>query len=300
MLKREDIRVRDPYIVAADGYYYLYATSGERTMSYYRSRDLQAWEAGGVAFTIPQDSWATCDVWASEVHLYEGKYYLFVSLLGKNGLRGTQVAVCDRPTGPFVPVVNRPITPAGQGCIDATLFVWQGEPYIIYSHDWPDHYVPEKGAYVGEIWAAQVDRTLTDIVGEPFLLFASDESPISRATPHRTTWEGKPIVRYGSDAPFVQTLADGRLLLTWSPYLHDNYVVLPVISESGDIHGPWTHLDVPLYSQNGGHAMFFRDFSGQLLMCLHAPEQPPLERAHIFRMGEQDGMLTILQEIAMT
>ena len=64
MLKRRDIRVRDPFIVLDDGKYYLYATSGERTMSYYVSDDLENWEEGGIAFEIPDNFWAYKDVWA--------------------------------------------------------------------------------------------------------------------------------------------------------------------------------------------------------------------------------------------
>ena len=154
MLKRSDIRVRDPYIVFEDGRYYLYATTGETTMSYYTSEDMENWELGGTAFEIPADFWAYKDVWASEVHKYRGRFYLFVSLLGKNGLRGTQIAVADTPAGPFLPLTDRAVTPAAQSCIDGTLYVQDSVPYIVYSHDWPDNFVEEKGAYVGEICAA--------------------------------------------------------------------------------------------------------------------------------------------------
>ena len=105
------------------------------------------------------------------------------------------------------------------------------------------------------------------------------------------------MIRYGSDAPFLQQLSDGKLLLTWSPYLDDNYVVLSAVSESGDLRGPWTHVLTPLYDQNGGHAMFFRDLNARLCMCLHAPESDMLERAHIFEM-EEDGVLVVKGEIS--
>ena len=297
MLKRLDIRVRDPYIVFEDGVYYLYATTGETTMSYYTSTDMENWEAGGPAFVIPKGFWAYKDVWASEVHKYKGRFYLFVSLLGKNGLRGTQIAVADTPAGPFLPLVDHAVTPAAQSCIDGTLYVEDGTPYIVYSHDWPDNFVPEKNAYVGELWAAQLREDLTEIVGEPWLLFASDESPISKKTPDHTEWEGKPAIRYGSDAPFLQKLSNGTLLLTWSPYLNDNYVVLSVVSKSGSLKGPWEHLSVPLFDKNGGHAMFFRNGEDKLCMCIHAPEAPMLERAHIFEAVEENGTLVLKNEI---
>lgn len=299
MLKRSEIRVRDPYIVLDKGVYYMYATSGETTLSCYLSRDLDNWEEGGVVFEIPEDFWAYKDVWAAEVHKYRGKFYLFVSLLGKNGLRGTQVAVCDTPKGPFVPLVDRAVTPLDQSCIDGTLFVDEGVPYIFYSHDWPDCYSAEKGVYIGEICAARLSDDLTEIVGQPWVLYKSDECPISGANPHKTTYEGKKVVRHGSDAPFVQRLNDGRLYLTWSPYLADHYVVLGVISDSGDVMGPWRHIDTPLFEQNGGHAMFFATAEGKRCMCIHAPEQQMLERAHIFEIGENEDGLYIINELPM-
>ena len=56
MLKRSEIRVRDPYVVLHEGTYYLYCTTGARTLSYYVSDDLEHWELGGTAFEIPDDS----------------------------------------------------------------------------------------------------------------------------------------------------------------------------------------------------------------------------------------------------
>ena len=74
MLKRKDIRVRDPFIVLEDGVYYLYATTGETTLSVFTSKDLENWEPGGTAFEIPAEFWAIRDVWAAEVHKYREKF----------------------------------------------------------------------------------------------------------------------------------------------------------------------------------------------------------------------------------
>lgn len=296
-MKRSDIRIRDPFILHENGVYYMYTSSGERTLSYYRSEDLENWEESKIVFEIPEDFWAYKDVWAGEVHKYKEKYYLFVSLLGKNGLRGTQIAVSDKPDGRFVPLIDRAITPLDQSCIDGTLFVSDGKPFILYSHDWPDNYIEERNEYIGEIWCSELTEDLTAMKGDSIRLFASDEVPISKATPHNTTWEGRRIKRYGSDAPFVQRLPGGALYLTWSPYLDDHYVVLGAISKSGNIFGPWEHLDTPLFEDNGGHAMFFNDAIGRKIMCIHAPERHMLERAHLYHMAEDENYLKILAEI---
>lgn len=293
MIKRKQIRIRDPYIVVDNDRYYMYATFGERKLSYYHSKDLENWTYGGTVFTIPDDFWAYKDVWAGEVHRYKGKFYLFVSLLGKNGLRGTQIAVSDTPEGPFIPVTDRAATPEDLSCIDGTLYVQDGVPYIIYSHDWPDNFNEDTLEYVGQICAAQLSDDLVSIVGEPWVLFDSNESPISKATPHHI----EKFLRYGSDAPFVQRLSDGGLFLTWSPYLDNNYVVLSAVSKSGDIRGPWEHCDKALYDNNGGHAMFFNSLEGKLCMALHGPEIQDLERAHIFEIFENNGKLEISREI---
>ena len=297
MLKRSDIRVRDPFILYEDGKYYMYATTGPKTLSYYLSTDLNNWEEGGVAFEIPDDFWAYKDVWAAEVHKYNGNFYLFVSLLGKNGLRGTQIAVSDKPSGKFIPLVDRAVTPLDQSCIDGTLYVHNGKPYIFYSHDWPDNYVAEKDAYIGEIYCAELSADLKEIIGEPVLSFASDESPLS--APQRVTLNGEKVMRYGSDAPFIQKMSDGSLYMSWSPYPRDHYVVLGVLSKSGSVYGPWEHLEETLFDDNGGHAMFFDDSEGRRIMCIHAPERNMLERAHLYCVKENDGIIQIIEELPM-
>jgi hypothetical protein len=85
--------------------------------------------------------------------VWNGKYYLFVSVLGKNGLRGTEISVSDTPDGIFTPLADRPATPLDQSAIDGTLFCEDGIPYIVYSRDWPHCFDEEATAYVGEIWA---------------------------------------------------------------------------------------------------------------------------------------------------
>ena len=154
---------------------------------------------------------------------------------------------------------------------------------------------------MGEIWASEVTRDLCDIVGEPFLLFTSREVPLSAAAPNEIFFEGENarvfgehVIRFGSDAPFVQRLSSGALYLTWSPMLGNNYVILGAVSDNGSIRGPWRHLDAPLYNENGGHAMFFTHLDGERYACFHAPEHAPHERATLKRVKEKDGVLQLV------
>ena len=297
-MKRQDVRIRDPFVLAKDGIYYIYSSTCSpdgTTVEVYKSRDLNEWDEPTVVYKLKTDTWKRKDLWATEVHKYLGKYYMFVSILGKNGLRGTEISVSGTPDGLFEPIADRPATPLDQSCIDGTLFVDDSTPYIVYSHDWPDNYVAEKDAYVGEICAVELSRDLKEQAGEPFVLFASDDVPYSAASPSPTTYEGKRVMRFGSDAPFVQRLKDGRLFLTWSPFPGNNYVVLGAVANG--IRGPWTHIKTPLFDKNGGHAMFFTGFDGKRKMCIHKPEKMPLERATIFDVVESAAGFSLTDEI---
>ena len=293
-MKLDNVRMRDPYIVAKDGVYYLYSwicSSDRTTVEVYKSVDLENWEEPKVVYKLSTDTWKKQDLWAPEVHEYCGKYYMLLSILGKNGLRGTEISVCDTPDGLFVPMMDRPTTPLHQSCIDGTLFVDNGTPYMVYSRDWPDHYVAEKDIYVGQICAVELSKDLREQAGEPFVLFESTDVPYSAKDPSRHSHKGKPVLRYGSDAPFVNRLRNGKLFLTWSPCPGNNYVVLGATAD--DIHGPWKHIEKPLFENNGGHAMFFTDFDGNKKMCIHQPEKFHEERTLILPVIEKDDELLI-------
>ena len=234
-MKREDIRIRDPYIVAADGIYYMYSSTGSAdgtTVVVYRSTDLEEWGEPTDVYKLDTTTWKSKELWAPEVHCYQGKYYLFLSILGKSGLRGTEISVSDTPDGMFVPITDHPATPEDKSCIDGTLFVDNGTPYIVYSRDWPDNYVKELDAYVGQICAVELTPDLKERVGEPFILFESSEVPYSAAAPTHTKYNGEWLYRYGSDAPFINRLKDGRIFLTWSPIPNRNYVVIGAVSDA--------------------------------------------------------------------
>ena len=290
MLKTEDIRIRDPFILPFDGCYYLYGTNclpdSEDELVVYCSENLNDWQAPKCIFKLPKDFWGIGELWAPEVHIYKDRFYMFVSILGKNGLRGTQIAVSNRPDGDFVPIADHPATPLDKSCIDGTLYVEDGQPYIVYSRDWPDNFVKEKNCFVGQIAAVKLTEDLCEQAEEPFLIFNSDEALYEGNLPQEIEWQGNPSKRYGSDAPFLQKLADGRLLLTWSPMPAGNYIVAAAVSESGSIRGEFKHIKQPIYSNNGGHAMFFEDFSGRKRMCIHYPERFPEERALILDGAE--------------
>lgn len=292
MKRLEEIRIRDPFIVTYEGCYYLYGTMEEQTtrvVYVHKSIDLENWEGPSVIYTIDENSWAKNQPWAPEVHKYKGKFYLFVSMMGKDGLRGTEISVADTPEGPFIPISDRPATPVGQSCIDGTLYVEDGRPYMIYSHDWPDCYHGEEDVYIGEMWAVELSEDLTHWVDEPFMLFTSKEVPLSGKNPTHCQRNNQDVIRYGSDGPFIVKLSDGRPFLFWSPIPGGNYVVLGAVADS--IRSEWKHIEPEIFADNGGHAMVFTDLSGKRYMSIHWPEIYCHEYARFIPVYEKDGRL---------
>jgi beta-xylosidase len=96
-------------------------------------------------------------------------------------------------------------------------------------------------------------------VGEPIVLFSASE----------VKWP-LPFCgekNYVTDGPFIIKNND-HLEMIWSSYCSTGYAIGKCKSKS--ILGPWTHLEKPIYSDDGGHAMIF-DMDGTKQMAFHKP-----------------------------
>ena len=273
MLKREEIRIRDPFILTdkKDGCYYMYGTTdllpGSLTARdrffVYKSYDLENFSEPKLIFDGSKTGfWGTRDYWAPEVHEYRGRYYLFGSFKAEGVCRATQILVSDTPDGEFLPLSDKARTPDEWECLDGTLFIEDGVPYLVFSHEWTQ-------IKNGEIWAMPMSEDLTEPAGEPFLLFrASDAKGVTELSPDSGN--------YVTDGPFLYR--DGGLVkMIWSSFYHGRYVVLE--AESTSIRVPFTHLGSK-YDFDGGHAMIFETIEGERMISLHRPNKANFERFH--------------------
>lgn len=275
MLKREEIRIRDPFILTdkEQGCYYMYGTTAldkgslqaRNTFTMYKSYDLENFEEGVVVLDGAKlGFWADRDYWAPEVHCYNGKYYLFGSCIAEGENRLTQIYVSDKPEGEFAPLSPEARTPKDWVCLDGTLYVENGVPYMVFSREWIQ-------VLDGEMWAVELSKDLTKTVGEPFKLFSASEA--------------KDVTEYGgikgayiTDGPFMYH-ENGKLCMMWSSFNMGRYVVL--IAESDSIKGKWTHRGSQ-FDFCGGHAMLFESLEGKRMIALHSPNTADLERAQFF------------------
>lgn len=277
MLKRQDIRIRDPFILTDKkaGCYYMYGTTNlvdgslvaYPKFSVYKSYDLESFEEPKVIFDGEKCGfWADRDFWAAEVHEYRGKYYLFGSCKADGKCRTTEIFVSDTPDGEYVPVSNRSITPDGWECLDGTFFVEDGKPYMVFSHEWVQ-------IGDGEIWATELSEDLSHSVGEPFMIFkASDNSSVSALDGNDGC--------YVTDGPFLYRDAE-KLKMIWSSFYEGKYLVLD--ADADKLRGVWHHGG-SRFDFDGGHAMIFDTLDGRRMISLHAPNKAGLERATFYEL----------------
>lgn len=301
----DDINIRDPYImpVEKEGVYYMYASSGvsENGKHYggvvaYKSRDLKTWEGPVRVFTVPHDNYLTGGVWAPEVHKYKGKYYLFATLNSDVRWKGpkaghpaynhraTQIFWSKSPEGPFLPFEGKaPHTPLDEMCLDGTLWVENGTPYMVYCHEWVE-------ALDGEMNMVELKKDLSAPVGTPQRLFCASAAEWS-------TGGGKEGNKtYVTDGCFLYRSKTGKLLMMWSSFKDGVYAVGLAESDTGKIIGPWRQQKEPIFI-NGGHSMLFTDFEGRLCLVLHSPNSPGgKERAKIFEVEDLGHTLRVKGE----
>lgn len=276
---RDEFQIRDPFVLPDGDTYYLYESkpwSGGKGVAVRTSKDLDHWTDKEMVLQLPPDVKNTA-VWAPEVHKYDGAYWLFTTLtfdpvkpdakdapsylkpiqpmleqgFKGGGLqpRGVWVFRSKSPKGPFKPVKMGSVTPAEWMCLDGTLWVEDGVPWMVFCHEWC-----QTGN--GRMMAAPMSKDLSRFTAEPIELFRAACIP---GAGHVT------------DGPFLMKPKSSGLRMIWSNFLTGSgYCVLQCQSKSGKITGPW-HMHTPLYTRDGGHGMIFQRHDGQMMLSLHQP-----------------------------
>jgi GH43 family beta-xylosidase len=266
MKKFADVRIRDPFVLVDGGYYYLFGTSvkenGRNCFRGYKTTDLVNVEEEKIVFIENFDFWANQDFWAPEVHLVNGKYYMFASFKCKDRPRAVHILVSDTPLGNYIPLTADPITPKDWECLDGTLYYEDGKPYIVFCREWLE-------VRDGRMYAAELNCDLTALAGEPKLLFCASEAK----------WV-KPFGpgAYVTDGPFL--FKRGAVVhMIWSSFGENGYALGH--AQSDRICGKWRHSPLPIYKDNGGHGMLFTK-DGATWITLHSPNDDEKERAVFF------------------
>ena len=267
---RDSIRLSDPCILAdkESGLYYMTGTSGKLWIS----RDLDKWTGPYRLIEPDTTSWMgrNPEIWAAELHLYNGKYYCFATFTNKEvnigsfrGMilprRATHVMVSDVPWGPYRPVSDENYLPEDRPTLDGTFWVdSDGKPYMVYCGEWISN-------WDGTMERVRLKDDLSGSIGDGKLLFKASASPWSREK-----LDGKIVPNRVTDGPWLFRTDTGRLGMIWTSWIYGIYTQGVAYSESGNIDGPWVQEEKPITPPDHGHGMLFKDLSDRWLMSVHS------------------------------
>jgi hypothetical protein len=316
-LTMPQMTLHDPYILpdATSHTYFLY-TANSKGMSgssahgimAYQSKDLIHWSTPTVVYTVPTSStaWNLDQApWAPEVHLYNGKYYLFTTLHNPSDItdpaqtgedstrwiatyrRASILAVSDTPVGPFVDMnVAAPLTDPKFDTLDGTLWVDPtGKPYLVFANEWLQK-------LDGTMDALPLSQDLSKATGAPIFLWKSSDAPwyqdpsyggIYTSVTDDKQLSAKQLTGYVTDGPEMYTTPNGSIVSLWTTYRDDTYTETQAISRTGNINGPWEQLPALIWGDKG-HGMVFTDFSGAMHMVMHNHMSSGTPRGEIYDM----------------
>lgn len=270
-MKASEINIRDPFILNENGKFYMYGTRAANFgrnvggFDVYTSEDLVEWSEPTECFNSVKYDMNTQVNWAPEVHKYGDKYYMFATFTQKSGLRGTYSLVASSPMGPFVPHSETPLTPNEWECLDGTLYVENGVPYLVFCRE---HTL----LIDGTVCFIELSENLKTGVGEATCLFSGSSPYYIETKP-----EGE---HYITDGPFLFKSKKGELMMLWSTFVDKKYAECLVRFNEGKLSTDLTHLE-PLITDDGGHGMIFEK-DGKRMLTFHSPNVTGSERP-VFR-----------------
>lgn len=282
-MKNNEINIRDPFVLAENGKYYLYGTraqnfgQGTGGFDVYEGTDLLNWSEPKQVFYSDKFALNSSANWAPEIHKYNGKYYIFATFEQKNGMRGTYALESDSPFGEFVPVSDKALTPENWWSLDGTLFVDKNnDPYLVFCHE-------HVQILDGTICFVKLKKDLSGPDGEYTYMFSgSDAYGVKK----------QENTRYVTDGPFLYRGKNNRLYLMWSTCIDNSYYQCIAVSTNGEIDGKWIQLE-PIFTKDGGHGMIFKDNNEKLMLTLHCPNSQLNERPVFFELEDTGETLKI-------
>lgn len=275
-MKREEINIRDPFVLVDEGKYYLYGTRSETAWTdaegfdVYVSEDLENWTPAKEIFRRTPDFWATSNFWAPECIRIDESYYMAATFGGSTRKKGIQILKAASAEGPFVPLTKYPVTPAEWNCLDGTFYHEKnGAVWLVFSHS-----VPEEPR--GAICAAPLNTSMTKFTSKPKILFYMATVSWAKPIPFAKAEFGVDGDAFFSDGPYLFTAGDGKLCMLFSSWSHHGYAMGIATSSDGTLTGQWLFSEVPILD-GGGHGMIFSDKNGELLLTYHHPNEPKTE-----------------------
>ena len=97
---------------------------------------------------------------------------------------------------------------------------------------------------------------------------------------------------YITDGPYLHRCKTGELIMLWATSGRKGYIQAVMKSDNGEIDGNWKKAQPPIFDEDGGHGMIFRDLDGQLRLSLHSPNTGEAQLV-LFDIDDTDGVISV-------
>lgn len=269
----------DPWVLQHDGWYYYMNTTGTN-LTLWRTRNLAdlATAEHKVIFTPPPNTGYSKELWAPEVHRFDGKWYVYFAADSLNN-RSHRMWVIENPAAdPFTgnwTVKGKVADKGDHWAIDMSVLDYRGRKYAVWS-GWEGSQNGRQDIYIARLknpWTIKGGRRVK--ISQPDLPWEQHG-----ATP--IEWQQKngepPVILVNEGPEFLQN--GNRLFVVYSANACWLDYCLGLLTHTGGSllkAKNWRKSPQPVFTQspeNGvwapGHGGFFVDGAGRNWMIYHA------------------------------
>jgi GH43 family beta-xylosidase len=258
----------DPWVIADSGFYY-YMNSMGTNLTIWKTREITdlAHAEKKTVWTAPASGAYSKDIWAPELHRFDGKWYIyFAADAGANEshrIFAIENGNADPLQGDWV-FKGKVADATDKWAIDATAFEDHGQKYLLWS-GWEGDHDGEQRIYIAHMKDATTIDSRRVLLSRPEYPREQVGDLLDRPEmPHVNVNEGPEILRHGDDIFLVYSGS-----ACWTDY----YSLWVVRAKSGsNLLDPksWTKYDQPFFQQDRdahvfgtGHNGFFKSPDGK-------------------------------------
>ncbi len=258
----------DPWVITYNGFYYYMNTTGNN-LTVWKTRDITDLSRAEkkVVWTPPENGPYSHEIWAPEIHLLDGKWYIyFAADAGKNESHRIYVienSAADPLEGEWQ-FKGKVADARDKWAIDPSVFEAKGNKYILWS-GWEGDSDGEQRIYLAHLknpWTIDSQRV---VLSYPKYPWEHVGDLLDRPEmPHVDVNEGPEILQHGEDIFLVYSAS-----ACWTDY----YELGVVRAKSGsNLLDPasWTKFDHAFFKQDReagvfgpGHNGFFQSLDGK-------------------------------------
>ncbi len=229
--KTYDFSARDPFVTKHNGMYYRCFTKDTESVSISRGKTIEELKTAEakVIYTPEPGSEFSKELWAPELHIIDGKCYIYVACDDGNNDNHRMCVLGNDSSNPMEPytLLGKICDTTDRWAIDGTVMKYKGELYFIWA-GWEGYENVCQNLYIAKM------KSPTELCTERFMISSPEldwelvhrewevNSPLINEGPFAFTMDGKTYVSYSASSSMCEGYCIALLELTGDNPLNKN------------------------------------------------------------------------------